>query len=133
MLELEWRIVIQYAYFQDAGYQGLYNMGLSSVKARKGLKQKDDLLDHAGELELSANDFRTKLTEHRLNRNNVKNESDAIETHRSVGAEVRGVILKENGVRPEDLPIESSITSRVRRERRELKKRIAPPQITQGD
>ena len=105
--------VVRYPFFQDAGYQGLYNMGLASVKAYKKLKPKDDLLDHAGELELSANDFRIKLTEHRLNRNNICNEADAIQTHKNVGAEVRAAIVKENGVKPEDLPVEPSTHRRV--------------------
>lgn len=126
--------VVHYPFFQDAGYQGLYGMSLGNLKARRGLGTKDDLLDHAGELELSANDFRTKLTEHRLNRNNIRNEADAIHTHRQVGSEVRSVIVKENGVKPEDLPVEKSIKPLVQKHKRELKKKLsgAPGPIKEG-
>lgn len=117
--------VVRYPIFQDAGYRGLYGMSLASVKAYKKLDQSKDLLDHAGRLELAANDFRITLTEHRLNRDKVRSESEAIFTHRSVSEEVRGSIVKDNGIAPEDLPIEPSIKPLVQKHRRQLKSRSA--------
>ncbi len=113
--------VRRYPLFQDAGYRGLYGMSLGDVKARKGLKQSDDLLDRAGRLELAANDFRITLTEERLNRDSVGTESEAISTHREVGSEVRATMIRRKDVRPEDLPVESSIKPLVQRQRRKLK------------
>ena len=112
--------VQRYPLFQDAGYRGLYGMGLGALKAHKGLNQSQDLLDHAGRLELAANDFRITLTEHRLNRDKIKTEPEAILTHRSVGEEVRTSIVKDNGVKPENLPIEPSIKSLVQKRRRQI-------------
>jgi DNA-damage-inducible protein D len=114
--------VTRFPFFQDAGHQGLYGMSLADVKAHKGLGQKDELLDHAGKLELSANDFRIQLTEHRLNRNNVSHEADAIRTHRQVGKEVRETMERDNGVKPENLPVEKSIKPLVEKHKRALKK-----------
>jgi len=114
--------VVHHAFFQDAGIQGLYGRPLTQVKAYKGLAQDDDLLDHAGTLELSANDFRIQLAADRLNRNNVHSEADAIQTHRSVGQYVRETMERDNGVQPENLPIEQSIKPLVRKHQRLLKK-----------
>jgi len=113
--------VQRYPLFQDAGYRGLYGMGLGDVKARKGLKQADDLLDRAGRLELAANDFRITLTEERLNRDEVRTESQAISTHKEVGNEVRATMVRNKGIRPEDLPVEPSIKPLVQKQRRILK------------
>jgi DNA-damage-inducible protein D len=112
--------VTRFPLFQDAGYRGLYGMGLTNLKAHKRMTPAADLLDHAGPLELAANDFRITLTEHRLNRDNVKNEPDAILTHKQVGSEVRETMVRNNGVQPEDLPVEPSIKSLVNKRKREL-------------
>jgi DNA-damage-inducible protein D len=113
--------VVRYPVFQGAGYWGLYGMGLSDVKVRKGLTRNDELLDHLGRLELSAHDFRANLTEERLNRESIKDEGRAIETHRKVGQHVREVMMRDNGVRPEDLPTEPSIKKLVLREQRRIR------------
>jgi DNA-damage-inducible protein D len=113
--------VIRYPIFQDAGHRGLYEMSLAEVKAHKGLLPSQELLDNVGRLELSAPDFRATLTEERLNRDEVKTEQRAIETHRAVGREVRQVMMRDNGVRPENLPTEPSITRLVRKQRKRIK------------
>ncbi len=118
--------VVRYPLFQDAGYRGLYSMSLSDAKAYKGLTPSQDLLDHAGRLELAANDFRITLTEHRLSRDWVRTEPEAILTHRSVGEEVRSSVVKDNGIAPEDLPIEPSIKPLVQKHRRQLNARTKP-------
>lgn len=114
--------VTHYPFFQDAGYRGLYGgMGLTEVKAKKKLDDSQDLLDNVGRLELSAHDFRATLAEERLNRDQVKTEQRAIETHRTVGREVREVMMRDNGVKPEDLPAEPSIKRLVQKHRKRLK------------
>jgi DNA-damage-inducible protein D len=110
--------VIRYPAFQAAGHQGLYARNLSEVKALKGLSPADEILDHVGPLELSAHEFKANLTEQRLNRDHVKTEQRAIETHRSVGSEVRQLMVKDHGVRPEDLPTEPSIKRLVQKQQR---------------
>lgn len=105
--------VVKFAVFQAAGYQGLYNLGLSEIKAKKGIAQKEDLLDRAGRTELAANEFRITQTEEKLKRDKVNGEPLAIETHRTVGREVRKAIEKLGGTMPEDLPAETSIKTLI--------------------
>jgi DNA-damage-inducible protein D len=105
--------VQRYALFHNAGYIGLYDMGLTDIKRKKGLTEKEDLLDRAGRAELAANEFRITQTEVKLIRDKINNERDAIETHKEVGREVRHTIKKLNGVMPENLPTEPSIKKLV--------------------
>jgi DNA-damage-inducible protein D len=113
--------VIRYGLFQDAGYRGLYGgMGLAEVKQQRNIPASDDLLDRVGPLELAAHDFRITLTEDRLNRDSVKSEQRAIDTHHRVGVEVRSLIKHDKGQGPEGLPIAPSIKRLVVRERKQL-------------
>lgn len=101
--------VQKYALFHDAGYKGLYGMGLSDLKAHKRIDPNDDLLDRAGRVELAANEFRITQTEDKLRRDRVKGEVPAIQTHLDVGEAVRRTIRQLGGTMPEDLPAEASI------------------------
>jgi DNA-damage-inducible protein D len=47
--------------FHDARYLGLYEMSAQDVKLRKGLPPGENIFDHAGPLELSANEFQMNL------------------------------------------------------------------------
>ena len=50
---------LEYAIFQDYGYQGLYGgLKAKDIHARKGLKKSQKILDHMGSTELAANLFR---------------------------------------------------------------------------
>jgi DNA-damage-inducible protein D len=98
-----------YALFHDAGYRGLYGMGLSDLKQRKGIPSKEDLLDCAGREELAANEFRITQAEARLNREQIRGQRAAEDTHLTVGKEVRTTIAKLGGTMPEDLPREQNI------------------------
>ncbi len=114
--------VTRFGLFQDAGFRGLYGgLGLPDVKAKKGLMKSEDLLDNVSRLELSAHDFKATVTEQRLSQG-VKGEGRAIETHRAVGNEIRQVMVRENGVKPESLPKQPSIRNIVQKRRRALKK-----------
>ena len=114
--------VTRFPLFQDAGYRGLYaGMGLSEVKAFKRIPASEDLLDNVSRLELSAHNFRATLTEERLNRDEIKSEQRAMATHKTVGQEVREVMLRDNGVKPENLKAEPSIKKLVQKQRRQLK------------
>lgn len=99
--------VQKYGLFQDAGYRGLYGMGLQQIKAHK--KIDGDLLDHAGRVELAANEFRITQTEQKLVREKIVGETNAIKTHKAVGEEIRSTIEKLGGTMPEDLPPEPSL------------------------
>lgn len=96
--------------FHDAGYKGLYGeLGYREIKARKGIGEKDDLLDCIGRAELAANEFRITQTEERLRLEAVKGEQKAIDTHHMVGKKVRQAIQNIGGTMPEELPAAPSI------------------------
>jgi len=42
----------------NAGHLGLYRETVTRIRVRKGLKPSQDIADHMGSLELSANHFR---------------------------------------------------------------------------
>ena len=53
--------VVRQGIFHNARYRGLYGMPLRDVKRKKRVSDKENLLDRAGALELSANDFQMLL------------------------------------------------------------------------
>ncbi len=82
--------VQRYGLFYDAGYRGLYGgLGLSAIKARKGIGQKEDLLDRAGRIELAAIELKNATTEDQLQTLKIQGEQKALDTHSRVGREVR--------------------------------------------
>jgi len=112
--------VQKYAIFHDAGYKGLYEMGLIDIKRRKGIPRKEDLLDRVGRTELAANEFRITQTEEKLVRDRISKEKKAIDTHYDVGKEIRATIKKLGGTMPEDLQPEESIKKLVRKKPKEI-------------
>jgi DNA-damage-inducible protein D len=102
--------VINYGFFQNAGYQGLYGgLNYSDIKRIKGIDIKEDLLDCISRGELAANEFRITQTEEALKRGNVKGQNQASETHKKVGQQVRDAIEKIGGIMPEKLPKATSL------------------------
>jgi DNA-damage-inducible protein D len=96
--------------FHDAGYTGLYGgLGSKDIKRKKGIGEKDDLLDCIGPVELAANEFRATQAEDKLRTQRIKGETNAINTHYKVGVEVRKTIRKIGGTMPENLPAAPSI------------------------
>lgn len=101
---------MDYAIFQNHGYQGLYaGLGMKEIHAKKGLKKSQQILDHMGSTELAANLFRATQTEDKLRRDEVQGKAAANKTHREVGAKVRQTIAELGGTMPESLPVEESI------------------------
>jgi DNA-damage-inducible protein D len=105
--------VINYAFFHDAGYRGLYGMSVADVKRRKHIDAKDDLLDCAGRVELAANEFRITQTEARLKREDIHGQDAASTVHKEVGKKVRKAIKDIGGTMPEELPPEIPIKKLV--------------------
>jgi DNA-damage-inducible protein D len=114
--------VVKHGLFQHAGYVGLYGIGLADLKKRKGILPKEELLDRAGRLELSANEFRINLTEEALKKDGVSTESAARATHQRVGAKVRNTMREETGLLPENLPAEPSLKKLTAAQRKLSKK-----------
>jgi DNA-damage-inducible protein D len=108
--------VKRHGLFNDARYRGLYKgLGNQAVLRRKGLKEKDNLFDHAGALELSAHEFQMNLAADVIAKDRTEDEQRAIETNQRVGEHVRGTIEKSGGTMPEDLPLEEPIKAVAKR------------------
>lgn len=91
--------------FHDAGYKGMYGgRGRDAIKTRKGIPEKDELMDRMDTTELAANQFRMTQAREKLARDGVKTEQRAILTHEQVGKEVRAAIQRIGGTLPENIP-----------------------------
>lgn len=101
---------VDYAIFQNHGYMGLYDgLDAKGIHTRKGLKKRENILDHMGSTELAANLFRATQTEEKLKRENIKGKQKANQTHYEVGKKVRKTIRDIGGTMPENLPVADSI------------------------
>lgn len=91
--------------FHDAGYKGLYGgLGNEGIKARKGIGQRENLMDRMDATELAANQFRMTQTRDKLARERIRKQRNAIDAHETVGKEVRAAISRIGGTLPEDIP-----------------------------
>lgn len=108
---------MDYAIFQNKGYQGLYG-GLSKkdIHAKKQLKKNQDILDYMGHEELAANLFRATQTEAKLRRDHVQGKENANQTHFEVGKKVRQTIADLGGTMPENLPTPAKSIKQLERE-----------------
>ncbi|MBS9780979.1 MAG: DNA damage-inducible protein D [Gammaproteobacteria bacterium] len=101
---------IDFAIFQNHGYQGLYGgLGAKEIHQHKGLKKSHKILDYMGSTELAANLFRATQTEEKLKRDyqekgNSLTKQYANNTHYKVGNAVRQTIQSLGGTMPEELP-----------------------------
>ena len=111
--------------FQNAGYRGLYNeLNVEDIKNRKGIGQKEELLDRMGWSELAANDLRAALTEERLKKDGIVGQARASETHHEVGYKIRKAIADIGATMPEDLPAEPSIKPLLQESQRRKRKSL---------
>jgi DNA-damage-inducible protein D len=105
-----------YAIFQNFGYKGLYaGLDKAGVQQRKGLKSKENPLDHMGSTELAANLFRATQTEDKLRREQTKGKLRANQLHYDVGKRVRQTIRDLGGTMPENLPPAENIEKVAKR------------------
>jgi DNA-damage-inducible protein D len=101
--------VVNYAFFHNAGYRGMYNMNLKRLKTHKGVGAGKTLLDYMGKEELAANLFRITQTEARIKAENIKGQRGLEQTAEHVGKRVRKTMIDISGTKPEDLPITEDI------------------------
>ena len=116
--------VKRFAIFNDAGYRGLYGMGLADIKNFKKIPAAEDLLDCAGRAELAANEFRITQTEQKLKRDSIQGEERAFQTHETVGREVRAAIQRVGGTMPEHLPPEAPIKKLIAEQKKTRRLRL---------
>ena len=113
---------LQYAIFQNRGYQGLYGgLDAKQIHEHKGLKKSQQILDHMGASELAANLFRATQTDEKLRRENINGREKANKTHFEVGKKVRQTIKELGGTMPEDLPTPKTSIKQLEKEQRKIK------------
>ena len=118
---------LDFAIFQNHGYQGLYGgLGAKDIHRRKGLRKSQNILDHMGSTELAANLFRATQTEEKLRREKTESKMEANKAHKEVGKKVRKTIKELGGTMPENLPTpQSSIKVLEKKSKDKQKKKTA--------
>ena len=110
--------VKNYGKFNNYGYRGLYNGETAKdIANRKGISEKEDILDYMSSTELAANLFRITQTDEVLKNKNINNEDDACKTHHNVGQAVRQTIKRIGGTMPEDLQTPSKSAKQIEKEK----------------
>jgi len=76
----------EFASFQNSGYMGLYGgETVADIHRRKGLKQKEKILDFMNSSELVANLFRISQAEEKIKKERIKGVDQASDAHFEVG------------------------------------------------
>ena len=117
--------VVNYAFFQNAGYRGLYNMDLWKIRELKSIPKGRSPLDFMGKTELAANLFRVTQTEEKIRRENTKGQIQLENAAESVGKKVRSTMIEISGTRPESLPSAQDIRAvhkKLKSSHKQLKK-----------
>lgn len=96
--------VQNYAFFQNAGYLGLYNMNIARLRLLKGVPSGRSPLDFMGGSELAANLFRITQTNEKIKRENTQGQAALERAALIVGRMVRRSIEEIGGTMPEHLP-----------------------------
>lgn len=112
-----------YAFFQNAGYRGMYNKHIGQLKTARNIPTGKSLLDFMGKEELAANLFRITQTELKIKQENITGQSRLENTAHSVGAKVRKTMLDISGVAPENMLPEHDINT-VKKELKNKSKTI---------
>jgi DNA-damage-inducible protein D len=121
----------EFGIFKSAGFRGMYNMSLDELKVYKhATAHKGTLYDLMGITELAANTFRVTQTAERLKHTNASGVKQASTVAHQVGQEVRTVMIRSSGKRPEDLPLEedmNNVKRGIKSTHKEIKKIDAKP------
>ncbi len=105
-------------------------MTVAEVKAHKGVDAQENLNDHMGRHELSANIFVRSLTTDKVVNEDIRGANDIALAHYAVGSETRDLITRLGGTKPEDLPAEPSIRPLLDQRTRRRKQIVDPAQPT---
>jgi DNA-damage-inducible protein D len=122
--------VSNYAFFQNAGYRGLYNMDLFQIRRLKGVPTDRSPLDFMGKTELAANLFRVTQTEEKIRADRTRGQTNLERAAESVGRKVRSTMIEISGKRPEQLePAEDikQVHKKLKSTHREIRKLDKPP------
>ncbi|MDR1461459.1 MAG: hypothetical protein LBI78_07430 [Campylobacteraceae bacterium] len=120
--------VTSYANFMNAGYMGMYNMGITKLRQIKGIKADKSPLDFMGSRELAANLFRLSETEAKIKSDKIYGQQKLENAAHEVGRKVRNIMIENDGVKPEYLTRQSDIneiTKEVKKVEKSLTKKDA--------
>ena len=107
----------EFAIFQNAGYMGLYGgMTVADIHRKKGLRDKEKILDFMGSAELIANLFRISQTEEKLRIDQTSSAPEANETHYKIAEKIRKAMIDMETTLPENLPTPAKSIQTVERE-----------------
>lgn len=121
--------VENFAYFQNAGYRGMYNMNLRQLKAIRDIPGNRSVLDFMGPAESAANRFRITQTEEKIKNNNITGQTRLEHAAEAVGLKVRRTMHELSGTKPESLPKHQDIRkvkSAIKSSSREFRKLDKP-------
>ncbi len=121
--------VESYGRFMDAGYRGMYNMGLADLARMKGVSPGEKLIDRMDRTELAANLFRLTQTDSKIQNEGVQGQVALEDAAHEVGEAVRDTMIKISGTRPENLPITEHIRDakkKIKSTRRKMEKLSTP-------
>jgi len=121
--------VTQYAFFQNAGYRGMYCMDLSELRQRRGIVTGRSPLDFMSGEELAANLFRITQTHAKIRNERLQGQLRLEGAAHDVGRTVRETMIKISGKAPESLPPSEDIKSvkgKLKHARREFGKLDKP-------
>ncbi len=96
--------VENYAFFQNEGYRGMYNMNLNALKVRKDVPKGRAIFDFMGKAELAANLFRITQTDERIKMTGAEGQKPLEKVAHEVGKKVRTTMIELSGTPPEKLP-----------------------------
>jgi DNA-damage-inducible protein D len=88
--------VENFAFFQNAGYRGMYNKNLKDLKLQRNVPTNRTLLDYMGKEELAANLFRITQTELKIKQENIYGQQKLEHTAEVVGKQVRKSMIEIN-------------------------------------
>ena len=101
--------IADYGRFTNAGYVGMYNMDIHTLRSIKGVPSKRSPLDFMGPRELAANLFRIKETDAKIEHDQIFGQHPLEKAANGVGNRVRQFIHETSGQFPEELQPSSDI------------------------
>lgn len=128
--------VKSHAFFQNAGYRGMYNMPLNQLLRVKGVPKGKVLFDFMGRRELAANLFRVTQTEEKIRNERTYGQSALEHAAEDVGRVVRRTMIEIGGTPPERLPLREpvqKVRTGLRKTSREFRKLDSPKSQPSSD
>jgi DNA-damage-inducible protein D len=107
---------LDFAVFENHGYQGLYHETAEEILVRKGLRPTDNPADYMGVLETAANGFRVALANELLMTQPRAAKDRASSTHERAGGAVRKTMEDMGVPTPERPPTPAQSIQQVQRD-----------------